>query len=43
MVYKKYIQRKKIKRIRDAKKVSGGPNGNKKRGNGTLNGHDLFM
>jgi glutamate synthase domain-containing protein 1 len=45
MVYKKYIQRKKIKRIKDSKKIrgSGGPNGTKKRGDGALGGHELFM
>jgi len=36
MVYKKYIQRKKIKRIKESKKMrgSGGPNGSKKKSDG---------
>jgi hypothetical protein len=44
MVYRRYIQRKKIKRIKDARKISGGgQNGTKKRSDGGLGGHDLFM
>lgn len=47
MVYKKYIQRKKLKRIKDARKMrgSGGQNGTKKnkQGDGPLGGHELFM
>lgn len=45
MVYKRYIQRKKIKRIKESKKMRGsvGPNGSKKKGDSTASGHDLFM
>jgi hypothetical protein len=46
MVYKRYIQMKKLKRIKDARKIRGsiGPNNtSKKKGDGVLGGHELFM